>query len=1057
MHFISGRIRKIIKEINKNIYSNRVTIKEFMMKDGYFKGLKDLEASHEEWKVYKCGDFWGGRDYDAWFRFDISIPEEFKGKTIALYVSTGIDDLEKEETTINPQMLLYLDGKIIQGLDINHREVILSKKSKGCEKYQADIKVNSGMYDRKVALTAKIVTIDEDTRELYYNIKVPYDTAVQLPDGDYRKLKIIEVLNETINLIDFREPNSKAYNESIKCANNYINEEFYNKICGSSESVASVIGHTHIDVAWLWTVAQTREKVARSFSTVLNLMEQYPEYKFMSSMPQLYKFLKEDYPELYSKVKERVKEGRWEADGAMWVEADCNLASGEGLVRQILYGTKFFREEFGVECSTLWLPDVFGYCAALPQIMKKSDIKYFMSCKMGWNDTNRMPYDTFMWKGIDGSEILTHLVTTTYPRASVTSYATDYNGQLFPETVMGAWNKYRHKTLSDDVLISFGYGDGGGGPTKEMLENNRRMSKGIPGCPKTEIRTVNEYFNKLEEKVKDSNKLPRWVGEMYFEFHRGTYTSMARNKKSNRKCEFGLLNAEQLNTMSLMINNEYPKEELDKHWELVLKNHFHDILPGSCIKEVYDVTKEEYEQTETEIEGLINKAVDTITSKVNLHKDSIVVYNTLSFKRDDIVEVQIPKDMSDILLVDEENNNVEYQMLAGEAKNKLVFLAEGIPSNGYKSYKIMNKNDEKEISQEIEEGLNEFIISKNRMSNKFFNINIDEKGTFTSIYDKVNNREVLKENERGNKLLAFEDKPMAFDNWNISMYYKEKMWEVDQVKRIQIIEDGSIRKVLEIEKDFSKSKIIQKIIIYKDIPRIDFDTYVDWKETDVLLKASFPVDINTDKATFDVQFGNVERTTHNNTSWDAAQYEVSAHKWADISEGDYGVSLLNESKYGYDIKGENLNITLLKSGTYPNPEADKEEHSFVYSLYPHKGNWKEAKTNSMALKLNIPVISKYEKAHTGILPEKLSIIDIDCDNVVIEVIKKAEDSNNIIVRMHELYNRRTKVNLNTYYNLKAVIECNLMEKELQQLQHHKNNFTFEIKPYEIKTFKLVIE
>lgn len=1055
MDFTLGRIKKILNELKDNIYSRVVFIEEMSMKDGFFRNIDEVDQTTGNWRTYRCGEFWGGIDKNAWLRFNINVPEEFKGKTTALYVSTGIDDLEKEETTINPQMLLYLDNKIIQGLDINHREVILSQESQGGEKYQADIKINSGMYDRKFSLEVKIVTVDEETRKLYYDIRVPYEVAKNLPDGDYTKLRILEALNETVNHIDFRSPHTELYFESIKRANKYINEEFYNKMCVASSPTASIIGHTHIDIAWLWTVAQTREKVARSFSTVLNLMKQYPEYKFMSSMPQLYRFLKEDYPDIYEEVKEKIKEGRWEAEGAMWIESDCNLASGESLVRQILYGTKFFREEFGVECNVLWLPDVFGYNAALPQIMKKSGIKYFMSCKMGWNDTDRMPLDTFLWRGLDGSEILTHLITTTYPRASVTSYATDYNGQLFPETVMGAWNKYRHKILNDDVLISFGYGDGGGGPTKEMLENHRRMEKGIPGCPRTEVCTVNQYFNKLEKKIKDSKHIPRWNGEMYLEYHRGTYTSMAREKRGNRKNEIGLSNAEKLNAMDMIINNsDYKKDELDRNWEILLRNQFHDILPGSCIKEVYEVTKEEHELIEKSTKKMINESVDNICSKINLEHDSIVLFNTLSFNRKDIIEADIPRDYDKIRIVDGNNREVQSQIFKEGDNKKVVFYAENIPSNGYSVYNITNDLDD--FSECCGNSTEEFNISKDRMYNKFFDIRLDKRGSFTSIYDRINHREILKKCHRGNRLLAYEDKPMTYDNWNISNYYKEKVWEIDDVKRVQIIEDGPVRKVLEIEKDFSKSKIIQRIIIYKDINRIDFDTYVDWKETDVLLKASFPVDVNATKAVFDIQFGNIERTTHNNTSWDQAQYEVPAHKWVDLSESGYGVSLLNDCKYGYDVKDENLNITLLKSGTYPNPDADKEEHRFVYSLYPHGGDWIKANTNAMALSLNTPVISKYEKAHRGSLSDIISFIGVDCDNVCIDTIKKSEDGCDIIIRMYEFCNKRTKAICNTFFNLDGVFECDLMENTIETIDHENKYFSFEIKPYEIKTFRLKI-
>ena len=384
-----------------------------------------------------------------------------------------------------------------------------------------------------VELKANIATLDREVENIYYNIKVPLEIAVLLDDNDKKRVDILNFLNEAVNILDLRKPFSVCFTNSVKDSNNFLQEKFYNKYCGCDEVIATCVGHTHIDVAWLWTLSQTREKTARSFSTVLKLMEQYPEYIFMSSQPQLYKFVKEDYPEVYEKIKERIKEGRWEPEGAMWVEADCNLSSGESLVRQILFGTRFFEKEFGVKNKILWLPDVFGYSAALPQILKKSGIDYFMTTKISWNEYNKIPYDTFMWKGMDGTEILTHFITTSDYQNPIKSHFTTYNGDLKPIEVMGSWQRYQQKDINNDVLISFGHGDGGGGVTKEMLEKARRMEKGIPGCPKVKIGKSLDYFIDLENKVSNNKRLPKWTGEMYLEYHRGTYTSMARNKKYN--------------------------------------------------------------------------------------------------------------------------------------------------------------------------------------------------------------------------------------------------------------------------------------------------------------------------------------------------------------------------------------------------------------------------------------------------------------------------------------------------------------------------------------------
>lgn len=469
MRFISERIRKTYEEIGRYVYSNTLNIDNYKFIAGKYDNIDEIKNAPEEgWIDFKTGDLWGEESH-GWFKTSVKVPEEFAGQTIALSFHTFLGDWDN---TTNPQFILYVNGEHIQGLDVNHQETILTHNAVAGEVYNIDLHAHIGRIEgKKSTLHGKLVTIDEEARKLYFNLSVPHIVATKLHEEDKRRIDMLTVLNDTINLIDLRRPFTKEYNESLKIANKYIEENFYDKMCGHEDMVATCVGHTHIDVAWLWTVAQTREKVARSFSTVLKLMEEYPEYIFMSSQPQLYKFLKEDHPKVYEKVKEKVREGVWEPEGAMWLEADCNVTSGESLIRQILHGKRFFKEEFNVDNEILWLPDVFGYSAALPQILKKSDVNYFMTTKISWNQINKMPYDTFMWKGIDGTEILTHFITTTYPdQDPFKETMTTYCGNIHPGSIMGAWNRYQQKNINNDVLVAFGFGDGGGGATYEMLE-----------------------------------------------------------------------------------------------------------------------------------------------------------------------------------------------------------------------------------------------------------------------------------------------------------------------------------------------------------------------------------------------------------------------------------------------------------------------------------------------------------------------------------------------------------------------------------------------------------
>ena len=1042
MYYLLEKIQKTYEWIGRNVYRKEITLENYKYIEGNYHNIDNIKnVPLENFKDFKTGDLWGGKDKHGWFKCSVEVPKEFEGKTIALNFHTFNEGWD----ATNPQFILYVNGEHIQGLDMNHREVILSHNAIAGEKYEIDLHAYAGMLADKLAtLHGKLVVIDMDSRELYFNLRVPAEVCKELDANDKRRIDMITLLNEACNIIDLRKPKTELYDESVKKANEFLNTKFYGELCGHEDCIATCVGHTHIDVAWLWTVAQTREKVARSFSTVLKLMEEYPEYIFMSSQPQLYKFLKEDHPKVYEKVKQKIKEGTWEAEGAMWLEADCNVTSGESLVRQILFGKRFFKEEFNVDNEILWLPDVFGYSAVLPQILKKSDINYFMTTKISWNQFNKIPNDTFIWQGIDGTGIFTHFITATNPGEPKTSFNTTYNGHIQADAVMGAWRRYQNKNLNDDVLISFGWGDGGGGATLEMLENARRFAKGIPGAPKVKMGTALDYFKRLEKRVEGNNKLKKWAGELYLEYHRGTYTSMARNKRDNRKCENLYTAVEKLNSLAMLLGKEYPQQEINDSWETVLLNQFHDIIPGSSIKEVYDVTEVEYKQLLEKAKNIEEETKSYIASKIDLKEKSVVVFNTLGFDRDDVVKFKADE-MGEIALLDEQGNEIPCQKTFD---GEYIFFAKNVSANGHKAFTIVksNKNFENTIK------LNEKIAE-----NEFFKIEFDENAQISSFLDKRANRELIKNGEIGNQWQAFEDKPMCFDNWDIDIYYKEKMWQIDDLQSAKVIENGAVRSTLKVERKFLDSTITQYIHIYKDIDRVDFENVVDWKEKNVLVKVAFPIEMNTTEATYEIQYGNVKRNTHNNTSWDIAAFEVCGHKWADISEEGFGVSMLNDCKYGHDIKEGNMRLTLIKSTCDPNPDADKEMHYFTYSIFPHMQDWKKANTAKQAYSLNTQLFAKVEEAHQGTLNNNFSLANIDKENVMIEVIKKAEDSEHLIIRLYEYHNKRTNATLTLFNEIENAIECNLMERDLSEADFNKNKIDFEIKPYEIKTFKIKLK
>ncbi len=1044
MYFIDQRIQVIANQMGLLRFREKVELNNWQYKFGQYFRPAEADASELPWQNFDSQnmhwyagyagtdefegkfrgqhtDFHGIPGDHYWFRSHITIPESFHGKSVWLKIRTQIEEWDDGK---NPQFLVFVNDEVIQGADMNHRDIWLSKSAIGGQELKLDIQAYTGTLHREFRFLVDLYVRDEEINRMYWDLQVPLQAFPRMNPDSKTRLDIQTVLNNAINMIDMRLPYSPKFYETLREAQAYLEETLYTKMAGNSDIIATCIGHTHIDVAWWWTVAQTREKVVRSFATVLKLMEEFPNYKFMSSQPVLYYFLKQRYPELYERIKARVAEGRWEVEGGMWLEADCNLTSGESLVRQFVHGKRFFREEFGHDNKILWLPDVFGYSGALPQIMRKSGIDYFMTTKLAWNQINRIPNDTFVWRGIDGSEVLTHLITTTgIDQDPKQSFFTTYNGMLHPGAIMGGWERYQNKEINNDILVCYGYGDGGGGPTRTMLETSERMSKGVVGIPTVRQETARTYFEELNERVKNNRRLETWEGEFYFEYHRGTYTSMARNKKGNRKSENLMMDLELLGVLA----KDYPVEADTRLWrDIILLNQFHDILPGSSIAEVYDVTKREYEELETEVKGLIADRLNKLTGE----GDGVTVFNTLGFDRDDVVRLG---DVQAKGLMDEKGNVFLVQQTADGA----VAYLKGIPSKGHKTLKVVEA-----------EAASPFIRSDDyHLETPFYSITLAADGTFTSIFDKENDREVVKPGRKANQIRIYEDKPIYYDNWDTDIFYTEKSWDVDDLRSMKWVNDGPVCTTLELRYDCSGSPITQKIHFYANTRRIDFETTVDWKLHQHLLKAEFPVDIHSDEATFEIQFGNVKRKVHTNTSWDKARFESCAQKWMDFSEGHYGVSLMNDCKYGHSVLNGVIGLTLLKSGVEPNPNADVEVHQFTYSLLPHSESWQQAGTVQESYKVNQPA---YVMAG-GEAGKAYSFASINKTNVVLETVKAAENGDGTVLRLYECENAKTKVTMTLPEGTEKAYVTNLLEEIEEELTVVDGKVTFPIKPYEIIT------
>ncbi len=1006
---LDKRIRTMLDELKKFSTPVRLDVSGWKtMLCGYKEN--DIVPSPEldGWQDFGVTQTWGTNPEEhRWFYNHIEIPDELKGRDIELYISSTAPNDNQWE----PQYYAYINGKPIRGIDSKHRYL---KLDSNVDSVDIHIYAYSSPHGERVYLYTQLCLMDRDVEKLYYDILAPYQVVEYLNDDDQYRGEIIIHLTNALNELNWCAPMSEEFKASVNDALAYMETEFYGKYCREQDIQVSCIGHTHIDVAWRWTLEQTREKSQRTFGSVIEMMKKYPDYKFMSSQPQLFKYLKEDSPEMYKEIQRLVKEGRFEMEGSMWLEADCNLSSGESLVRQIIFGKRFFKDEFGVDNKSVWLPDVFGYSAAMPQIMRKSGIDKFVTSKIGWNETNRLPYDTFNWQGIDGSKVFTYFMTAVERTKNFESmnWRPKYTPMVTAGYVQGTWDRYEPKALNKELLMPFGWGDGGGGPEDSNLEIFNRLKHGINGCPQVKWETSASFLERLRQKLEDNKRLPTWVGELYLEFHRGTYTSQAKNKRNNRKSELLYQNAELVSSMAQrLLGAEYPQDKLNEGWECILLNQFHDIIPGSSIHSVYERCDEDYKKiigSGNEIEA---NAYNAILASIGT-KGGVAVFNQNSF---------------------EGNGYVNY---GGKT-----YRVNGIPSKGYKVVSLEDAAPDYKLEGKCLE-TNNYIVEFN------------DEYVISRLYDKVNGREVLRDGGRANYIEAFEDYPYEYDAWEISKYYTEKRYEVNDVSAVEFIDEGA-RFGFEITRKFYNSIIKQKIYFYAGSNRIDFDTYADWHQEHLMLKAAFDVDVNSDKATYEIQFGSVERPVHKNTTWESAKFEVCAHKYIDYADYGYGVSLLNDCKYGHNIENGTMKLSMFKCATHPDPDADKGEHFFTYTLFPHAGNYREAGTVQLAYELNCPLKAFAVNEQSGALSEEYSFVKCNSDNFIVETVKKAESDNTLIIRGYESYNKRTNVKLDFGFEVKKAYICDLLENNLEELEIKDNSIEFTAKPFEIITVKVL--
>ncbi len=1017
---IAKQLLNRLMEIQASVYTQRQPI------DGIEACVTGRDRGPEEppaqgWKPFAVPSRWGGFDQTTWFRMRVAIPSEMKGcRVVALIRPRG-------------ESCVFLNGKRWQGLDDNRDFVLLTEKAKGNETFEIILEsVPSTQFDlHREFEYADIAVMHSEPWDFYWDAHVAGDVYRELPANYTPRQRLFNLLDRCIKMVNLGSIGEPAYYDSLRKAQRALRQGLRDFEHSYGMGRLVLIGHSHIDSAWLWPIRETQRKITRTFGTVLRNMERYPEYHFSCSQAVQYDWVKTQFPDMYAQIKQRVKEGRWEPNGCFWVEPDLNVPSGESLVRQAVYGNRFFRKEFGIHSRVAWLPDTFGYCYGLPQILKKAQVDYFVTSKLHWNYFTKFPYTFFQWEGTDGSRV-------------VAVRPWDYNGMIVPRSLIEQWNQHTQKEKADTFIFPYGWGDGGGGPTPEFIEAGKRLSN-IVGVPKCEFGTV---AGCIDDMVKECppEQLPVWNGELYFELHRGCQTTQSRTKRGNRKCELMLRDTELLSTMAMLHGLAYPQDELYQLWKILLTNQFHDILPGTSITEVYRRTEKEHAEVLEKSAALRTRALEHLASCIDSSGEgaAILVFNTLSWPRQDraLVEMDLPE--GEFMVVDALGDPVAWQRVD---ERTLLLETEEIPPLGYAVYHVVPGGSKQRMPAMLK-------VSEKGMENEFLRIRFDKGGQLTSVYDKAAERELLPKGEKGNVLQLFEDRPCDWDAWDVDFNIAEHMWTAGPAKSIEVIESGPVRGIVRMAFQTGKSAITQDITLCASSERMDFVTTVDWREKRTLLKAAFPLDLRSTRATYEVQFGTVERPTHRNRDSDFAQFEVPAQRWADLSEGDYGVSLLNDCKYGYDVKDNVMRLSLLRSPVDPDPHADEGMHHFTYSLFPHPWGWRNG-TVAEALELNAPLIAMAAPGVEGKLPSSDSFADVLSDHVVLDTVKRCEDSKGVIVRLYEAHGQRGEVCVTFAREPKKITECDLMEENDRPVDLNGATLLFYVKPYELRTFKVV--
>jgi alpha-mannosidase len=999
----------------------------------------------------------------VWYRRRIEVPQNLNG-----YDLTGTRIWFQFVASANGPMpqIIYLDGRrVAMGDDLE--PIVLFDDARPGEKVLVAVKLLHTV-DQK-SFTGANLKIDFSPRrpspsDVLQELEVvAMETRGQWKSSPAQEQEFDAAVSE-VDLGALKSANQQAFDASLQKAQGAL-EQMKPLLEGTT---VRLTGNAHIDAAWLWPWTETVDVVRRTFATALQLMDEYPDYTYTQSAAAYSEWIVDKYPDEYKQIQDRVKQGRWELVGGMWVEPDLNMPDGESQVRQLLVGQRYFKDQFGIVTRIGWNPDSFGYNWQLPQIYQRSGVDCFVTQKMAWNDTTQLPLKVFWWQSPDGSRVLTY-----FPH--------DYVNEIDPVRIASDVAKARELNPGlTEMMHLYGIGDHGGGPTRSMLDSGVHWTDPKQVAPPMKWGFAQQFFSDIEGKLDTDHapvwnyktlaagdtklpepsagkiSLPVWNDELYFEYHRGVFTTQAEHKRSMREAEEQMLNAEKISSLAWLDGASYPGERLTGAWKKVLFNQFHDLAAGSGIGVIYQDAQRDYDVVRWIARDASIRAFHRIASEIDTKARPgvpVMIWNPLAWERTDLVDmdVQMPDPPREgIAVIDAKGNALPLQILSQNAATnsyRLLVEAKNVPSLGYEIVHVVP------AKREMPPDLKAIGLT---LENEFLRVTVNpQSGCITSLFDKKSAFESIASGGCGNELVAFKDTPKEYDAWNIDADFEKVFTNLDKADSVQLMDRGPLRASIRVSRAWHSSKFVQDIVLYAGLDRVDVVNDIDWHETHILLKAAFPLAASSGAATFEIPYGSIQRPTTRNNKVEQAKFEVPAMRWADLGDESHGFSLINESKYGYDAKGNVLRISLLRSPTWPDPNADRGRHRFRYSLYPHAGDWQQAMTVRRGYEFNYELQSMQLEPHGGNRPAEYSFVSVDNPNVVLTAVKKAEDADGLIFRFYEWAGKTGSVRIGVPSGARSATSTNLMEiPERSSLSVSSNQVEVPVHPFEIVTVRV---